>query len=128
MTGQNENATPVGSATSSPEERETKPEGSSNSDELAQLQVETHKFERFQESGFIVHSLRNSANSILVAAEYLIEDAANVLTEEHVALLRGAMRSALSILQILENVADPSKGDVPVAMKCTAPDRALGSS
>jgi hypothetical protein len=99
MTGQNDNAIPVESA---PEECETKLEGSSDSDELAQLQLGKHKLESLQESRIVVHGLRNSANSILVAMEYLIEDAANVLTEEQPSLLRGAMQSALSILHTLE--------------------------
>ena len=78
--------------------------------------LEKQKIERFYELGRIVHGLRNSANSILSATEYLIEDAASVLTEEQKTLLRGATQSSLSILRMLENVADFSEFDAKLAM------------
>jgi hypothetical protein len=95
MTGQDENATQIGLTTSALERHEPAPEGSEN-----------QKIERLSELGKIVHGLRNSANSILSATEYLIEDAGKVLTEDQLTLLRGAARSSLSILRMLENVTD----------------------
>jgi hypothetical protein len=53
----------------------------------------------------------------------LIEDAANVLAEEQMALLRGATQSALSILKVLENVADFSKLEAKPGMNFTPTDR-----
>jgi hypothetical protein len=125
MTGQDKNPTLVGSATSAVERCETTTDVSRHSDEPAQFQnelllvrrelieksdeLDKQKTEKLQELGIIVHSLRNSANSILSVTEYLIEDAANVLTEEQMRLLRGATQSTLSILQMLENVSDFAK-------------------
>jgi hypothetical protein len=112
-------------ATSASERREGTLQVLSHRDELAQLQselmlvrrelieksesLEKQKIQRLEELGMIVHGLRNSANSILSATEYLIEDAANVLTDGQMTLLRGATQSTLSILQMLERVADFSK-------------------
>ena len=71
--------------------------------------LEKEKTERLQELGMVVHGLRNPASSILSAAEYLIDDAANVLTDEQRALLQAAAQSSLTILRMIDNVMDFSK-------------------
>jgi signal transduction histidine kinase len=71
--------------------------------------LEKEKKERFQELGMVVHGLRNPASSILSAAEYLIDDAANALTQEQTTLLRAAAQSSLTILRMIDNVMDFSR-------------------
>ena len=143
MTCQDENTTPSASTSPASEQQEPTPEKLSHNDELAQLQselrlvrreliaksgdLEKWKIERLQELGVVVHGLRNSANSVLSATEYLIEDAANVLTEEQMALLRGATQSSLSILEMLENVADFSRFEAELAMNFAPTDGVLRS-
>ena len=68
-----------------------------------------HSLERYQELDMIVHGLRNPASSILSAAEYLIEEAANALTEEQIILLQGSAECSLTILRMIDNVSDISK-------------------
>jgi signal transduction histidine kinase len=104
---------------------ETKPVAFRQGDELTQLggefllaqpeiiensvELEKQKNERLQELGMVVHGLRNPACSILSAMEYLVEDAANALTEEQMTLLRGVAQSSACILRMIENILDFSE-------------------
>ena len=105
--------------------RQAEPRKLSQGDELEQLKEKLlvtqeellqksaalgkHSLERYQELDMIVHGLRNPASSILSAAEYLIEDAANALTEEQLILLQGSAECSLTILRMIDNVSDISK-------------------
>lgn len=125
MAGQKEKAIRNRLPRPAPKPRETEPQILSHGAELARLHnelvlaqrelieksvgLEKQKAERSQELGMAVHGLRNPASSILSAAEYLIEDAANVLTEEQMTLLHGVALSGLFILRMIENVLDFSK-------------------
>lgn len=72
------------------------------------LDLEEQKVETFRNLGMVVHGLRNPANGILMAAEYLIEDSSNGVTGEHLALLQSVARASRLMLQIIEEVLDIS--------------------
>ena len=115
------NGSPKGRAT----RPQTGPRKLSHGDELEQVKktllltqkellaksaaLERQSQERYQELEMVVHGLRNPASSILSAAEYLIEDAADSLTEEEVTLLRGSAECSLTILRMIDNVMEFSR-------------------
>ncbi|MFL6352518.1 MAG: sensor histidine kinase [Bryobacteraceae bacterium] len=72
------------------------------------LDLEKYKIEKFQEIGLAVHGLRNPANGVLVATEYLIDDAESV-PPNHLVLLRELMQSSTFMLQMIDNVLDICK-------------------
>lgn len=136
----NENAIPNGSShAAAPKWGNTEPRRLSRGDELTRhrkelllskkkliqksADLEKEKTERFQELGMVVHGLRNPASSVLSAAEYLIDDAADALTEEQMALLRATAQSSLTILRMIDNVMDFSKFESgTLLMKITPTD------
>ena len=56
-----------------------------------------------------IHNLRNPVSSIWSAVEFLVEDAADTLTEDQMKLLRGIGESSLSMLKIIDSVANPGR-------------------
>jgi signal transduction histidine kinase len=64
--------------------------------------------------GMAVHSLKNPASGIAVAAEYLIEDGSSDFTEKQLLLLRGILNSASSLLRAIDEIRDmpnPANGE-----------------
>ncbi|MBV8069824.1 MAG: hypothetical protein JO270_07970 [Acidobacteriaceae bacterium] len=51
-----------------------------------------------------IHNLRNPVSSIWSAVEYLMEDAAETLTQEQLRLLRGIEESSALMLQIIDGI------------------------
>ncbi len=75
------------------------------------LDLEEQKIETFRNLGMVVHALRNPANGILAAAEYLIEDSSSGVGEEGRPLLESVIRSSQYMLQIIDEILDFSASE-----------------
>ncbi|MBV8865522.1 MAG: HAMP domain-containing histidine kinase, partial [Acidobacteriaceae bacterium] len=72
------------------------------------LQIEKLRDKNFKRLGMAVHCLRNPASGILSAAEYLIEDTAQILGPEHAVVLQSVHASSTFLLQAIDNVLNVS--------------------
>jgi signal transduction histidine kinase len=67
--------------------------------------------------GMAVHGLKNPVSGIAVAAEYLIEDGSSEFTEKQLLLLRGILKSASSMLRLIDQITETSKAEHAVAAR-----------